>query len=108
MNWSFKFFTIPFCLFCIHPAAPVPKPPDPGLQRIQLLQQRAAVLIQINAAVRGLSGGLSREALQIYQLNVLLDELKTSDVKYMAIEEAGRSQILCVHSPHTYFTCFIS
>lgn len=37
----------------LHPAAPVPKPPDPGLQRIQLLQQRAAVLIQINAAVRG-------------------------------------------------------
>ncbi len=48
---------------------------------------REKIAILLNDAV---SGGLSREALQIYQLNVLLDELKTSDVKYMAIEEAGK------------------
>lgn len=36
------------------------------------------------------SGGLSREALHIFQTSVLLDELRTSDVKYMAIEEARK------------------
>ena len=36
------------------------------------------------------SGGLSRESLHIEQESVLLAELKTSDVKYMAIEEARR------------------
>lgn len=34
------------------------------------------------------TGGLSRESLHIFQEKVLLAELKTSDVKYMAIEEA--------------------
>lgn len=36
------------------------------------------------------SGGLSREALHILQEMVLVAELKTSDVKYMAIEEAQK------------------
>ena len=36
------------------------------------------------------SGGLSRESLHIEQESVLLAELKTSDVKYMAIEEARK------------------
>lgn len=36
------------------------------------------------------SGGLSRESLYIFQERVLLAELKTSDVKYMAIEEARK------------------
>lgn len=36
------------------------------------------------------SGGLSRESLYIFQEWELLAELKTSDVKYMAIEEAGK------------------
>ena len=36
------------------------------------------------------SGGLSRESLHIFQEIVLLSELKTSDVKYMAIEEAQK------------------
>lgn len=36
------------------------------------------------------SGGLSREALRIYQESVLVAELKVSDVKYMAIEEAQK------------------
>lgn len=36
------------------------------------------------------SGGLSRESLHIYQERVLLAELNTSDVKYMAIEEARK------------------
>lgn len=36
------------------------------------------------------SGGLSREALHIYQESVLVAELKVSDVKYMAIEEAQK------------------
>ena len=34
------------------------------------------------------SGGLSRESLNICQESVLLSELRTSDVKYIAIEEA--------------------
>lgn len=36
------------------------------------------------------SGGLSRESLHIQQEMVLLNSLKTSDVKYMAVEEAKR------------------
>lgn len=36
------------------------------------------------------TGGLSRESLHIEQELVLLSELKTSDVKYMAIEEAKK------------------
>lgn len=36
------------------------------------------------------SGGLGRESLYIFQEKVLLSELKTSDVKYMAIEEARK------------------
>lgn len=36
------------------------------------------------------SGGLSRESLHIEQESVLLAELNTSDVKYMAIEEARK------------------
>lgn len=36
------------------------------------------------------TGGLSREALHIQQEMVLLSELKTSDVKYMAVEEAKK------------------
>lgn len=36
------------------------------------------------------TGGLSRETLHIYQEIVLLNSLKTSDVKYMAIEEAKK------------------
>lgn len=36
------------------------------------------------------SGGLSREALHIYQESVLVAELKVSDVRYMAIEEAQK------------------
>lgn len=36
------------------------------------------------------SGGLSRESLHICQESVLLAELKTSDVKYIAIEEAQK------------------
>lgn len=36
------------------------------------------------------TGGLSRESLHIFQEQVLLAELKTSDVKYMAIEEARK------------------
>lgn len=48
---------------------------------------REKIAILLNDAV---SGGLSREALHIFQISVLLDELKTSDVKYMAIEEAGK------------------
>lgn len=36
------------------------------------------------------SGGLSREALHIYQESVLVAELKVSDVKYIAIEEAQK------------------
>lgn len=35
-------------------------------------------------------GGLSRESLNVYQERVLLAELNTSDVKYMAIEEARK------------------
>ncbi len=37
-----------------------------------------------------ISGGLSRESLHICQESVLVAELKTSDVKYMAIEEAQK------------------
>ena len=36
------------------------------------------------------SGGLSRESLYIFQESVLLSELKTTDVKYIAIEEAKK------------------
>jgi len=36
------------------------------------------------------SGGLSRESLHIYQESVLLAELRTSDVKYIVIEEAQK------------------
>ena len=36
------------------------------------------------------TGGLSRESLYIYQQLELLSELKTSDVKYMAVEEAKK------------------
>lgn len=36
------------------------------------------------------TGGLSRESLHIVQEMVLLQELKTSDVKYMAVEEAKK------------------
>lgn len=36
------------------------------------------------------TGGLSRESLHVEQEIVLLNGLKTSDVKYMAIEEAGK------------------
>ena len=36
------------------------------------------------------TGGLSRESLYVYQELVLLGELKTADVKYMAIEEAKK------------------
>lgn len=36
------------------------------------------------------TGGLSRESLHIYHQMALLSELKTSDVKYMAIEEAEK------------------
>lgn len=36
------------------------------------------------------SGGLSGESLYIFQACVLLEELRTSDVKYMAIEEARK------------------
>lgn len=36
------------------------------------------------------SGGLSRESLHIQQEMVLLNSLKTSDVKYMAVEEAKK------------------
>ena len=35
-------------------------------------------------------GGLSRESLHIFQKRVLLAELKTSDVKFMALEEAEK------------------
>lgn len=40
--------------------------------------------------VDAVTGGLSRESLYICQELVLLDELKTSDVKYIAIEEAKK------------------
>lgn len=40
--------------------------------------------------LKAVSGGLSRESLYVYQERVLLAELKTSDVKYMAIEEARK------------------
>ena len=36
------------------------------------------------------SGGLSRESLHIQQEIVLLNHLKTSDLKYMAVEEAKK------------------
>lgn len=36
------------------------------------------------------TGGLSRESLHVYQQLELLSELKTSDVKYMAMEEAKK------------------
>lgn len=36
------------------------------------------------------SGGVSRESLHIQQEMVLLAELKTSDTKYMAVEEAKK------------------
>lgn len=48
-------------------------------------RERIAALL-LDAA----SGGLSRQALPIYQESVLIAEFKTSDVKYMAIEEAQK------------------
>lgn len=52
-------------------------------------------------------GGLSRESLHVYQLLVLLVELKTSDVKYMTIEvskelAAERTAKLKTMKPHAH------
>lgn len=43
-----------------------------------------------NLILYAATGGLSRESLTMYQETVLLSELKTADVKYMAVEEAKK------------------
>ena len=59
-----------------------------GKQRMKVQELR--ILLEKIPVSLAVSGGLSREALYAMQEMVLLSELKTSDVKQIALEEAER------------------